>query len=586
MNNNQSTPNIDPNAKTRQIPVQKPAAKSDASATRQIPVQRPTTYQNGQVRQIPVQKPAAHSTNADATRQIPVQKPAAHSVNADATRQIPVQKPAVHSANADATRQIPVQKPAAHSANADATRQIPVQKPAAHSVNADATRQIPVQKPAAHFVNADATRQIPVQKPAAHSANADATKQIPITDGAIQDISNKKTENDGTAYEKAHEKKKKHISLFGDKGNDDDNTALISIIKAVVYIVAVLVISVSASIFIILVGNDVFALVKSEEVVEITIPEGADIGDVASVLADSNVIKYPRIFKWYANHNEDDGKFIPGKYSIASNLDYDDLLLAFKEQHDEGTSWVTIPEGYTTDEIIDLMVETGIGTKEGYIEVINNYDFDYWFVDELDKTDWKSEGRIYRLDGYLFPDTYEFYNESSERAVIEKLLARFNVIFGKKYREAAETMEMSVDDIVTIASMIEKEAGKAADYHLVSSVFHNRLQSQYFPKMESDATALYAIHHDTGERPTDVTGEHMRYDSPYNTYLYDGLPPGPIANPSASSINAALTPEDTNYYYFVSHGIDTYFGRTNDEHERNKAMIAQLKSQASGNTQE
>ena len=555
---------MDPKKRSRQIPTQRPAS-TDASATRQIPVQKPATPEAGATRQIPTQRPA--STDAGATRQIPTQRPA--TPEAGATRQIPVQKPATHEAGA--TRQIPVQKPA--SPEAGATRQVPVQKPATHE--AGATRQIPVQKPASP--EAGATRQIPVQTPkdAPPSPKSMETKQIPIPDDTAKSDG---TPADGTrimektTVEETPDKKKK--SLFGKSEDESENSLIISAIKAVIYIVAVLVISISASVFIILVGNDVFAFVKSDEVVEVTIPEDADVGDIASILHDSNIIKYPTIFKMYAG--DEHSGFVAGKYNVPSNLDYDDLLAAFKPQKDEGTSWVTIPEGFTTDEIINLMVETGIGTKEGYIDVINNYDFDYWFVKEI-PSDWKERGRIYRLDGYLFPDTYEFYNESSERAVIEKFLARFNVIFGKKYREAADTMGMSVDELVIIASMVEKEAGKAADYHLVSSVFHNRLKSQYFPKLESDATALYAIHHDTGERPTDVTGEHMKYETPYNTYLYEGLPPGAIANPSASSINAAITPEKTNYYYFVSDGYSTYFAKTNDEHNRNKAMVAEMK---------
>ena len=559
-------PNTDLMSKTRQIPTQKPS-DTMSSPTRQIPVQKPANTVPSPTRKIPTQQ-SVNTASSD-TRQIPVQKPA-NTVPSD-TRQIPVQKPA-NTASSD-TRQIPVQKPA-NTASSD-TRQIPVQKPA-NTVSSD-TRQIPVQKPA-NTVSSD-TRQIPVQKPAdaAPSPKAMETRQVPLPSEEPSDSKTGETnETRGTnkaSAEKPSENKKKN--LFEKTDDKPENSIIISAIKAVIYIVAVLVISISASIFIILVGNDVFAFVKSDEVVEVTIPEGADVADIASILHDSNIIKYPSIFKMYAG--DDEGGFIAGKYSIPSNLDYDDLLAAFKEQIDEGTSWVTIPEGYTTDEIINLMVETGIGTREGYIDVINNYNFDYWFVKEI-PSDWKESGRIYRLDGYLFPDTYEFYNEASERAVIEKLLARFNVIFGKKYREAAETMGMKVDDIVTIASMIEKEAGKSADYHLVSSVFHNRLKSEYFPKMESDATALYAIHHDTGERPTDVTGEHMRYETPYNTYLYDGLPPGAIANPSASSINAALTPENTDYYYFVSDGFNTYFARTNDEHERNKAMVAEMKN--------
>ncbi len=567
----------------------------------------------GKTREFPAVNPESDSSDLSQTRQIPTQKTPRDTADPTATRKVPRSRQTL-SDDLNATRTVPAPttepavrptpRPAVKSDDLNATRTVPAPKsepavrptprPAVKSDDLNVTRTVPAPKsepaarptprPAVKSDDLNATRKIsssddmnmtkPMSRTSSKPEELGGTKEVPIPAAAPSD-----TVNDPSDSPEPEDKgKKKKKKSFTDDPSEDEGTALVSVIKAVVYIVAVLVISVSASIFIILVANDMYAFVKSEDTVEITIPEGADIDDIATILADNNVIKYPSIFKWKADG--DDGKFIPGTYTVAMNLDYDDLLAAFKEQRNEGTSWVTIPEGFTTDEIINLLVETGIGTKEGYIEVINNYPFDYWFVKEIDKTDWKSTGRFYRLDGYLFPDTYEFYNESTERAVINKLLARFNVIFTKKYREAADSMGMSIDQVITVASMVEKEAGKAADYHLISSVFHNRLASDYYPKLESDATALYAIHHDTGERPTDVTGEHMKYDSPYNTYLYDGLPPGPIANPSASSINAALTPETSGYYFFVSYGLDTYFSSSWEEHQSNLAMIEALKNRS------
>jgi len=557
--NNEQTRHI-PTPNARQIPVQRNIPTNGTRAVRPAPAAQPV--QNGSdTRQIPVQRNIP-TNGTRAVRPAPAAQPVQNSSD---TRQIPVQR----NIPADGTRAVRPSPAAQPVQNGSDTRQIPV------SANSSTTSVTPVMQK-----NVQINPAKPMDLASTRQVSTASIDRVNNTSGNGSDtkIMNTSTE------ESIPESKKKRRSKEKDSDKDNGNT-IVSIVKAIVYIVAVLIISVTASLFIILVGNDMFAFVKSDEVVTVTIPKDADVGDIASILSDSGVIKYPGIFEWYAEHNDDDGKFNSGTYSIACNLDYEDLLASFKDPVIKGTSWVTIPEGFTTDEIIDLLVETGIGTKEGYIDAINNYPFDYWFVEELDKSDWKESGRIYRLDGYLFPDTYEFYNDSSEKTVINKLLARFNVIYGKKYREAAETMGISVDDIVIIASMIEKEAGKAADYHLVSSVFHNRLASPYYPKLESDATALYAIHHDTGERPTDVTGEHMKYDTPYNTYLYEGLPPGPIANPSASAINAALTPENTNYYYFVSYATNTYFGRNNDEHEANKRMIAEMKEKANGNVQ-
>ncbi len=352
-------------------------------------------------------------------------------------------------------------------------------------------------------------------------------------------------------------------------------------VKAITYIVLVLVVAVFLSIFIIRVGNDIFAFVKSDEEVDITIPEDATTQDIATILYDNGIISYPNVFQLYCSIKKESGEFLAGDYTVSPSMSYDKLRSAFKPKAAEGTSWITIPEGYTTDEIIDLMVSYGIGERDAYVDVINNYDFDYWFVDELE-ADGIPEGRYYRLDGYLFPDTYEFYNNSSEEVVIDKLLARFDQVFVDDYRARAAELGYSVDDILSIASLIEKEAGTADDYRKVSSVFHNRLShASSYPKLQSDATVVYALQMMTGERPGTVTSEQLdTTDSPYNTYLYDGLPPGPISNPSASAIRYALYPMESNYYYFISaNNGTTLYASTLVEHQRNIQKVLEMNEQ-------
>lgn len=373
-------------------------------------------------------------------------------------------------------------------------------------------------------------------------------------------------------------KKEKVKFTDGEGGN-----TVVSVVKAIVYIIFVVIISIFSSIFIILVGNDVFAFVKNDEVREVVIPEYATLDEVASILHENEIIAYPKIFKLYAVAKKDDGEYVAGTYSISPMYNYSELLDEFKEKPVTGWQEIMIPEGYTTDDIINLFVSKGIGTKEGFVDAINNYDFDYWFIDELGE-DWAADGRIYRLDGYLFPDTYQFYNNSSEVTVIKKLLTRFNQIFTQEYRNQCAEMGYTVDEMITLASMIEKEAGSAAEFFYVSSVFHNRLNNpSVFPKLESDATIVYAIQHDTGSRPT-LTGSDLTYDTPYNTYTHNGLPPGPIANPSASAMLAALSPTKTNYYYFVSDAGVTYFSETKAEHDAYIAEIVARQSAAAQQT--
>ncbi len=364
-------------------------------------------------------------------------------------------------------------------------------------------------------------------------------------------------------------------------GSDEGGNTVVSVVRAVVYIIFVLVISIFLAITMIVVSNDVYAFVKSDEVVEITIPEYATLEEVSEILYKNDVIKYPTIFKLYAVAEHDNGEFLAGTYSVSPMMNYDALLAEFKEKPVSGTERITIPEGYTTDEIIDLFVSYGIGTREGYVDVIQNYDFDYWFIDELEESG-RTENRIYRLDGYLFPDTYEFYKSSSEATVIDKLLKRFTQIFTKEYRDQCAELGYTVDEMITLASLIEKEAASSSEFFLVSSVFHNRLNNKWsFPQLESDATVLYAIAHDTGERPKTVTASDLLYDTPYNTYTHDGLPPGPIANPSASAMLAALSPVSTNYYYFVANKGVTYFSATKAEHD---AYIAEFNAETTQQT--
>lgn len=404
--------------------------------------------------------------------------------------------------------------------------------------------------PAASPVNSDETVPFETAKKADDATRiSEVAKKLP--DGAAQAPAGKK---------KVEKKKKENTQT--EAGN-----TVVSLIKCMAYITVVFIVSIIIAVAVILAANDIYGFVKSEDPVEITIPEGADIDDVAKILHDNNVIKYKWLFKLMTGDYDD---FCAGTYTISPKASYDDLVAEFREKIPTGVSWVTIPEGFTTDEIIDLLVETGIGEREVYEDVINNHDFDYWFVDELGEN-WADNGRIYRLDGYLFPDTYQFYNASSEVTVINKLLSRFNQVFVNSYKERAAELGYTVDEILTLASLIEKEAANQSEFGDVSSVFHNRLNNPAnFPRLESDATIVYVIQHETGSRPN-LTGEDLQMDNPYNSYKYAGLVPGPIANPSNSAILAALNPTKTSYYYFVSNGKRTYFASTLQEHNQNKA---------------
>ena len=353
--------------------------------------------------------------------------------------------------------------------------------------------------------------------------------------------------------------------------------AVMSLIKAILYIVVVVAVSALISYYVIVFANDMYAFVKNSDQVEVSIPEYATVEEIADILGDAGVVKYPDLLVIYAKLKKIDKtyEFVAGDYTVNGMMNYDELFYAFVPHKSYEVVRITIPEGYTVDEIINLFTENGIGTREGFIDAINNYDFDYDFVRALDESD--LTGRTYRLEGYLYPDTYEFYKSSSEVTVIYKMLNRFDVIFSDDFYEKAAEKGYTVDQIMTLASMIEKEARYANDYEMVSSVFHNRLNSPDYPRLESDATIMYAIQVRDGERKSNLTGEDLKYDTPYNSYMYKGLPPGPIANPGYEAITCALWPAKTKYYYFVSDNYgNTYFSRTNAEHNAAKEKVARI----------
>lgn len=347
-----------------------------------------------------------------------------------------------------------------------------------------------------------------------------------------------------------------------------DSTALSSLVKAIVYIIVILIVSATFSYYGITIGNDVFAFRKTGEAIEITVDADLTVEALAEQLHEKGVIRYKQIFVFYAELRKKDEGFIATTETVSPSMSYDELLAAFKEKPKQPeTIRVTIPEGFTVDEIIDLFVnEYGVGSREGFVSAIQDYPFDYWFVKELDSAELR-RGRKYRLEGYLYPDTYYFYTTSSEVTIINKFLANFEDKFDDKFVERARMLGWTVDDVIILASMIQMEAKFESDYGSVSSVFHNRLASNKTQgKLESDATIQYVLE----DRTEDLTNEMLNLDSPYNTRLYAGLPPGSITNVTLYAINYALFPNETDYYYFVSRpGGYTLFAETYAGHQKN-----------------
>ena len=346
-----------------------------------------------------------------------------------------------------------------------------------------------------------------------------------------------------------------------------DTTAITSLLKGIVYIVAVLVISVFASWTIIEVANDVFAFVKSDEAVTVVIEEEMTANDVAQMLYENGIIKYPTMYELFIRLKEESTDYLVGEYEISPSMNYGDINDTFTYiAHTREQVVVTVPEGYTVDQIIDLLLKNGIGTREGFVAAINEFDYGYRFMQGLDDLD---PERTYRLEGYLFPDTYYFFKDASEVAVIDKFLVNFERKVSEEYYERADVLGMSMDDLIILASMIQAEGMTLSDFENISSVFHNRLANpRSYPKMQSDATLQYIL----DKRKTALTASDLQIDSKYNSYKYNGLPPGSICNPGMDAINCALYPAETGYYYFLADGRgNTNFSETLEQHDALKA---------------
>lgn len=285
-----------------------------------------------------------------------------------------------------------------------------------------------------------------------------------------------------------------------------------------------------------------------EKTVEINADD--DMGDVADKLKAQGLVNYDWFFEIFATVTKAEEKIGIGTYTLNTDMDYRALILGMRSTSGNmkaETVKVTIPEGYTVEQIIKLLAKNGVASEKDLLEAAKTADFKYSFIDN------ESED-LSRLEGYLFPDTYEFYvNTKKPSSALDKLISTFNnrvEALDEELWDAAKTKGYDMEDIIVIASLIEKETD-GTDHAKISSVIYNRLSDDgghgTYKMLNIDAALLYALPAGT----TSLTNADKEMDSPYNLYKYQGLPPTAIANPGLASIKAALSPEETGYYYYA-----------------------------------
>ncbi len=356
----------------------------------------------------------------------------------------------------------------------------------------------------------------------------------------------------------------------------------------VVWLAIILAVGVTLGRMLWVCAAEVLAFGKPDQVVTITVYESDTVEDVTEKLHKAGLIRYPGLFKLYADLAVDEGEIDPGIWDLNTRYDYHALVNSMNASSSRAiVEDLLIPEGYTCLQIFDLLEEKKVCTAKDLKEYAANGELkDYWFLEGVER------GTENCLEGFLFPDTYDFYKNSSPREVLEKLMNNFENKFDEELQlqiltlndrladlmrkdgrseETIAASRFTARDVIIVASLIEKETASNAESYTIASVIYNRLFNWGSTPayLNIDASIIYAQGGDSEKIDT-------KLDSPYNTYLNTGLTPGPIANPGLASIKAALSPADSNYYFYVLNpatGVHQ-FSTTLAEHEQYVAQFA------------
>ena len=283
----------------------------------------------------------------------------------------------------------------------------------------------------------------------------------------------------------------------------------------------------------------------------VEIPSGTAFIEVARILEREGIIRGVRRFRWLAWLKGTEKQIKAGDYTFHPAMKPAEVLDRLVKGESQ-TVTVTIPEGYTMGQIAHLLQEKGLADAGSFLSLAS----DERFVQSLGI-------HGVSLEGFLFPDTYRLSKGMGEKRIMQVFVARFQAVFKDEYRTRLVDLRVTLEELVTLASIIEKETADPAERHLISAVLHNRLKRGMM--LQSDPTVIYGMKDFRGN----LTSEDLQKEHPYNTYLVKGLPPQPIANPGEASLKAALFPSSVPYMFFVSKNNGTHhFSTTLEEHER------------------
>ncbi len=317
--------------------------------------------------------------------------------------------------------------------------------------------------------------------------------------------------------------------------------------------------------------NDFFAVGRTDGTATVELGAKTEAKGLAKLLYAQGAIKKPEFFELYAKVTVDDWTYFePGEYTLATNLDYEDILNRLQGGN---RTWeevrVTFPEGSNVLDMARLLEENEVCTANKFLSALNELDFtNYDVIADLGA----APGRYYKLEGYLFPDTYDFWKGEEVESVIGKMLANFQDHLDDTVMAGLQAGRYKLDDIVTLASIIQAEAADTGDMYKISAVLHNRLNygADYgIYRLECDSTTFYPY-----RRAEDVPAQDALPHGAYDTYKVEGLPPGPICSPGMDAILAALSPStegDAPRYLYFCHAADgtPYYATNAEDHAYN-----------------
>lgn len=332
-----------------------------------------------------------------------------------------------------------------------------------------------------------------------------------------------------------------------------------------IFILVIISISIFLAFGIIEGAKDILGLKSKDVNKEVFISKGASTYKIAKILKENEIIKYPTLFRIYSKIKNTDSTYRNGKYNLNSKMSYQDIIYIFQSMTERtDVVRVTIPEGLTVNQIAGLLKDKKVcKSKQDFLDAVDNCSYTSKALAKIKDDDMVR----FKLEGYLFPDTYDFIIDSKSENVINIMLQNFdNKVFDYLNKEI-EKSELNFSEVITLASIVQKESTNFDIMKTVSSVFLNRLNNKSkYPKLQSDVTILYV---EESIKPNLQMKNQKLYDS-YNTYVCSGLPVGPICNPGLDAIKAVLSPDVTDYNYFLTDANDNYYwAKTLQEHNNN-----------------